>query len=312
MFIHLHGHSTFSFLEAIGKPNAIVHKAKELGMKAIAITDYNGMYWAIKLYQAAKEADIQPIIWIEVGFVMDINSHIPDQQIGNIVILAKNKEGYQSLMELTSFANKEWIVGKPKIDLQALKTFWKDIICFFWWPQSRLGKMITLDEKESKRIEIIHFIQEIVGKENVYLEIIAQSYNELPEIKKYNDILLSLHKEHNIPCIVNNNYFYPSETDKQAREVALAIKDGMKIYDENRRKPKWQFHIMSETEIRTILEKNDIDINTIENLIATNNSIAEKIHIEIELNQTLFPNYETPEDVKELYEKYQDWLIIKE
>ena len=54
---------------------------------------------------------------------MDINSHIPENQIGNIVILAKNKEGYQSLMELTSFANKEGNKGKPKLDLQALNTF---------------------------------------------------------------------------------------------------------------------------------------------------------------------------------------------
>ncbi|HCY21095.1 TPA: hypothetical protein DIC40_04555 [Patescibacteria group bacterium] len=48
MFIHLHGHSTFSFLEAIGKPAKIAARAKELGMSAIAITDYNGMFGAIK------------------------------------------------------------------------------------------------------------------------------------------------------------------------------------------------------------------------------------------------------------------------
>lgn len=121
-FTHLHGHSTFSFLEAIGKPAAILNKAKELGMDAIAITDYNGMYGIIKFYQTAKDMGIKPIIGIETGFVMDIDSQIPEQQVGNIVILAKSKEGYQSLMELTSFANKEGIKGKPKIDLQALKT----------------------------------------------------------------------------------------------------------------------------------------------------------------------------------------------
>ncbi len=122
-FVHLHGHSTFSFLEAIGKPATIIKKAKELDMKAIAITDYNGMYGMVKFYQLAKEAGIKPIIGVEVGFVMDISTQIPDQHIGNIVIIAKTKEGYQSLMELTSFANKEGVKGKPKIDLQALKTF---------------------------------------------------------------------------------------------------------------------------------------------------------------------------------------------
>ncbi|MEI6117739.1 MAG: PHP domain-containing protein [bacterium] len=92
-------------------------------MSAIAITDYNGMYGMVKFYQIAKDEGIKPIIGVEIGFVMDINSHIQEQQIGNIVIIAKSKEGYQSLMELTSFANKEGNKGKPKIDLQALRTF---------------------------------------------------------------------------------------------------------------------------------------------------------------------------------------------
>lgn len=311
-FTHLHGHSTFSFLEAIGKPAAIVNKAKELWMDAIAITDYNGMYGMVKFYQLAKEAGIKPIIGVELGFVMDINSQISEQQIGNIVIIAKSKEGYQSLMELTSFANKEGIKGKPKIDLQALKAFWREIICLFWWTNSWIGKMIALDEKESKIIEIIHFIQDIIGKENVYLEIIAQDYNETIESKKANELLLALAEKEQIACVVNNNYFYPSQWDKQAWEVALAIKDGLKIYDESRRKPKGQFHIMTEEEIRTILENNGMDKKTIDHIIKTNNTIADSIETAIDLNQALFPNYETPEDVKELYEKHKDTLIVSE
>lgn len=310
MFVHLHGHSTFSFLEAIGKPTTIIAKAKELWMNAIAITDYNGMYWTIKLYQAAKDAEIKPIIGIEIGFVMDINSHIPENQIGNMVILAKNKEGYHSLMELTSFANQEGIKDKPKIDLQALKKIWRDIICLFGWANSRLGKMVLLDEKESKIIEIINLIQDAIGKENVYLEIIAQDYDEVSDTKKFNDIVFALSEKENIKCVVNNNYFYPWKDEKEAREVALAIKDGLKIYDENRRKPKGQFHIMTEEEIKAILINNNIDDTTINKLIETNNAIAEQIHTDIDLHQTLFPNYETPDDVKELYEANKDELII--
>lgn len=312
MFTHLHGHSTFSFLEAIGKPVAIVNKAKELWMNTIAITDYNGMYGMVKFYQLAKDAGIKPIIGVELGFVMDIDSHIPENQVGNIVIIAKTKEGYQSIMELTSFANKEGIKGKPKIDLQSLKKFWREIICISGWANSWLGKMVTLDEKESKIVEIIHLIQDTIGKENFFLEIIAQDYNETTESKKTNEFIFALSEKEHISCVVNNNFFYPSQEDKPAREVALAIKDGLKIYDENRRKPKGQFHIMSEDEIRNTLKNNGLEETTINKLIETNNSIADSIITAIDLNQALFPNYETPEDVKELYEQYKDKLIIKE
>lgn len=172
--------------------------------------------------------------------------------------------------------------------------------------------MIALDEKESKMIEIIHLIQNIVGKENVYLEILAQDYTETSESKKVNEILFSIAEKEQIDCIVNNNYSYPAKEDKEAREVALAIKDGLKIYDENRRKPKGQFHIMTEDEIRNILTKNGREKKTINQLIENNTTIAEQITTEIDLNQTLFPNYETPEDVKELYDQYKEGLVVKE
>lgn len=170
--------------------------------------------------------------------------------------------------------------------------------------------MIALDEKESKMSEIIHLIQDIIGKENVYLEIIAQDYTETAESKKVNELLLALAEREQMSCVVDNNYFYPSSTDKQAREVALAIKDGLKIYDESRRKPKGQFHIMSEDEIRQILENNGFEKPLINKLIETNNKIAGSIKTDIELNQTLFPNYETPEDVQELFDKYKDGLVV--
>lgn len=58
--------------------------------------------------------------------------------------------------------------------------------------------MIALDEKESKILETIHLIQDIVGKENVYMEVIAQDYNEVAETKKINDIIIALAEKEDI------------------------------------------------------------------------------------------------------------------
>jgi hypothetical protein len=69
---------------------------------------------------------------------------------------------------------------------------------------------------------------------------------------------------------------------------------------------------MDENEIKTILENNGYEKHIINWLIETNNTIAESITTEIDLNQALFPNYETPQEVRELYEKYKDDLIVKE
>lgn len=57
-------------------------------MEAIALTDYYGMYGAIKFVGAAKEDDIKPILGVELGFVLDIETVIQPEYIGNIVLLA--------------------------------------------------------------------------------------------------------------------------------------------------------------------------------------------------------------------------------
>ncbi|USN54524.1 MAG: PHP domain-containing protein [Candidatus Peribacteria bacterium] len=62
MFTHLHGHSHYSLLEALGTPGAIVSSIKGHGMTAAALTDYNGMYGAIEFYQACLKAEIKPIL----------------------------------------------------------------------------------------------------------------------------------------------------------------------------------------------------------------------------------------------------------
>lgn len=309
MFIHLHWHSTFSFLEAIGKPVKIAARAKELGMSAIAITDYNGMFGAIKFLLASKDEEIKPIIWVELGFVLDVTSTYSVDSIGNIVFLAKTTEWYSSLLELTSYANTIWLKNKPKVDLSAIKSFSNWVVAFFGWTQSWIWKMILRDESREKIIEIIHMLQSILGKNSVYGEIIAQLHSENNELERVNNYVFDLCKDLGVSCVVNSNYHYMKKDDKEAWEVALAVKDAKKIYDGDRRKPVWNFHIMTEDEIVEVLENNWYSSDEIQKMISTNLALAESFDVKVALGQTLFPNYESTEDIKEAYEKIKDNLI---
>ena len=57
-FTHLHVHTQYSLLDGSCKIGEIVNRAKELGMKNLAITDHGNMYGVIDFYRAAKAADI--------------------------------------------------------------------------------------------------------------------------------------------------------------------------------------------------------------------------------------------------------------
>ena len=54
-FTHLHVHTEYSLLDGSSKIKEITSRAKELGMKSLAITDHGVMYGVIDFYKAAKE-----------------------------------------------------------------------------------------------------------------------------------------------------------------------------------------------------------------------------------------------------------------
>ncbi|HKL43658.1 MAG TPA: hypothetical protein VJ892_00065, partial [Candidatus Absconditabacterales bacterium] len=152
-------------------------------------------------------------------------------------------------------------------------------------------------------------IQDKLGEENVFLEIIAKDETLDEDIKKINRKILEIAEKSGIKCVVNNIYHYINKSDKEAWEMALAIKDGYKMYDKNRRKPKGDFHIMTREEIEDILLSNGYTEGQIKERIENNNNIANNIHIEIPMGQTLFPNYQTPENIKEIYDNVKSNLI---
>lgn len=233
------------------------------------------------------------------------------EQIGTLCFLAKNENGYHNVLRLASYANMEGLGDTRRVDSQALQNFKEDVMVFMGGERSRIGKMITNGEPEDKIKDTLKIIIDIFGTENTYLEIVAQDYSKLPAIKKINEMLLKLAEEFGLQKIIGNNYHYLEKNEKPAREMALAIRDGYKMYDEQRRKPKGDYHIMSEKEITMIMKKNGFTDEDIQALYTTNQTIADSIEIDIELWKTLFPNYQTPEDIQSMYDKFQADLVEK-
>ena len=319
MYVPLHWHSTFSFLEALGQPKDIVTRAKELWFSAIAITDYNGMFWIPAFFQASKDSKnpedendkwVKSIFGTELWFVMDLNSSVVGKNLWNLCLLAESDQWYHNMMELVAYANqagfKNWI---QKLDLNVLK--WKSewIRVFTWWEQSWMYKMLASWESDVKVKEIYDMLHEVFW-DKCYLEITAQDESILPATKKINKFIYNLAKQTNTKLIVDNDYRYVREKDKDAWEIALSIKDGTKMYDANRRSPAWKYHIMGEEEIRGICVKNWYNEEEVDEWIINNWNIAEELNASMLLNQKLFPKYKTPDYMEELYHKYWPTSIV--
>jgi DNA polymerase III subunit alpha len=244
-------------LEAIGKPAKIAARAKELGMSAIAITDYNGMFGAIKFLQAVKMNESTYFLsWTLIcSWMLILN--IPLTILVILFFLQKRQRIFISWWNLL-LMQILWIKQKPKVDLGCYSFFSSGVIAFFGGTQSWIGKMILRDESREKIIEIIGMLQSILGKDACllrnYSSIFISENKELERVNTY--VFLCVENLNSL--FVNSNYHYIKKSDKDAWEVALAVKDAKKIYDLDRRKPLGDYHIMSEDEVKEILLTHDI------------------------------------------------------
>ena len=113
-FVPLHNHSDYSLLDGASQLPAMVERAKQLGMPAIALTDHGVMYGAIELLKLCQGLDLKPIIGNEMYV---INGSIDDPQPKkekryHLVVLAKNATGYRNLVKLTSISHLRGMRGR--------------------------------------------------------------------------------------------------------------------------------------------------------------------------------------------------------
>jgi len=210
-FIHLHVHSDYSLLRSAASVKGLAAKAASLGMKHLALTDYGYMYGIPEFVKACEEAHINPIVGCEFYL-----------QYGYIVLLASNKEGYQNLMKLSSFActnacteNKKTIL--PAIDEQVLEKYHKGLIGLSGIWYKNMPDMYCEENEEEK---IALRFQEILGAGNFYLELLEHG-NDLR--KSYSSNLVTISKRTGIPIVAANDVHYLEKEDARAHSVLLCI-----------------------------------------------------------------------------------------
>lgn len=304
MFVHLQWHSDYSFLESIAKITDIIKTAKNLNHSAIGLTDYNGLYAAIEFYEYCKKSDIKPIIGCEVGFVLHHAQHHHNAQPAYIVLLAQNKEGYYNLIELVSKAQTINSQPFPKISYDDLKMHAWWLIGLVGWLKSVVGQMINKNESPDKIKDMVRMIDDALWW-RLYASIVAQPYILQPSLKDINNFLLSLYADKPVHCVTTVDYRYIFPDQKYAYEIALAIKDWKKMYDLDRRKADGEYRLMDRSDVHSILSSNGLSDIQIDQLIDNTLACADTLNVSIDLYGAYFPNYQTPEDIQQIYKHYQ-------
>jgi DNA polymerase III subunit alpha len=235
-FVHLHLHTDFSLLESAIQLKPLAKHLNNLQQKACAITDLGNMYGAVTFYNNMKANGIHPVIGYEafLTFGSRFDKGVPlqagERPYYNIVLLAKDFEGYQNLTYLSSKAFTEGFHYKPRIDIELLAKKSKGLIALSSgfkgavWHYLQQGKF----DEAGKKAKIF---EDIFGKGNYFIEI--QDHG-LDEEKKLHKSIVELSKKTEIPLIATNEAFYLTADDSQAQEILLCIGEGRTMNDNSR------------------------------------------------------------------------------
>ncbi len=289
-FVHLHNHSHYSLLDGLTKLDEMIDFAKEQGSPAVALTDHGSMYGVIEFYQKAKKAGIKPIIGVETylahGSRFDKNTR-EDGRGYHLLLLAKNKTGYENLIKLVSAAHIEGFYYKPRIDWELLEKHHEGLIASTACLAGEIPRLITGDKIDEAKKRIKEY-NNLFGQGNFYLELM--DHPELEEMPKVNAQLLKFSKELGVPVVATNDIHYFKKEDAEAQDILLCLQNKKKITDTDRMTMIGHGDYSMRSNADMIAAFRDVP-EAIENTL----KIADMCNLEIELGNIQLPHFEVPE-----------------
>lgn len=293
-FVHLHHHTHYTVLGALGQPKDAVKRAKEQGCTALAITDSGVTYGLVEFYKEAQKAGIKPILGME-AFIAPMGRHnkTPENRYSSLVLLAENNTGYQNLLKLATFGALEGFYYKPRIDHELLQLHGQGLIALSGSLHGVIPRAILENQMEEAK-KLIEFYQSVFGKENFYLEL--QHHPEIANWSIVNSKLMELSKETGAPLVAGNDNHYLTPEDAEAHDVLICVQSQKNVKDEHRFKFVGDYSLRSPEDM---IEAFRFCPEAIENTL----KIAERCEVNLTFGENQMPYFDTGSKDADLYLK---------
>ena len=287
-FVHLHVHTEYSLLDGACRIAGLMERVKELGQKAVAITDHGVMYGVIDFYKAAKAAGIKPIIGCEVYVAprtMDDRVHGVDNEAYHLVLLCKDMEGYANLSSLVSQGFLRGFYGKPRVDLSLLRQHSRGLIALSACLAGAIPRRLMAQDYAGAKAYALE-LAEIFGPDNLYLEL--QDHG-IPAQRTVNSGLRRLARETGLPLVVTNDAHYLRRSDAKTQDVLLCVQTAKTVDDPNRmRFETEEFYLKSEAEMAQWFPG-------MEEAFENTAKIAQRCNVEFSFHEYKLPVFPVPE-----------------
>jgi len=288
-FVHLHCHSDFSLLDGASSIDALVARAKQLGMSHLALTDHGNMFGALAFFKECRKEGITPIIGSEFykapGPRHDKAGSEKGTRHNHLVLLARNAAGYANLLQLSSRGYTEGFYYKPRIDDELLEKHHEGLIALSACLAGDIPAAI-LEGRHGEARKRAGYYRELFGQEGFYLEL--QDHG-IPEQRTVNKEIVLISRETGIPLAATNDVHYTSRDDARAHDVLICIGTGKKVSEGKRMKFEHpEFYFKSGDQMAQVfLELPEAVANTVR--------IAETCQLDLAPQKPQFPVYDVPQ-----------------
>src|SRR5213080_1500108 len=256
-FVHLHTHSEYSLLDGANRIPELLDRVQALGMDSLAITDHGNLHGAWQFYSEARARKIRPILGFEAYLAFGDRhkrERPPPEAPGaysHLVLLSRNRNGYQNLVQPSSIGFLGGLYRRPRIDRQVLEQYSDGLIGLAACLSGEIALYLRQGNYEAAKASAQYFAR-VFGPPPGGFWLEVQDHG-LADEKIVVAGMLQLARELGLPVVTTNDAHYLRKEDAEAHDVLLAIGTGKDLDDPNRfRFFGQESYVKSEREMRVL------------------------------------------------------------
>jgi error-prone DNA polymerase len=239
-YAELHAWSNFSFLQGGSHPEELIEGAATQGVSAIALTDRDGLYGAVRFASYARKREVDAIVGSELTF--ENGTHI--------VLLVENALGYANLCRLISAAQMRGSKGDARLRIEDLHDRSDGLIALSGGPCGRVETVLARDGiraavREAQSLATIF-------DERFYLEL---QQHLTPQETQRNLQLVRIARRTGLPYVATNGVVYAHADDALTADVLACVRDRTTMdaaRAANALRPNAEFHLKTPAAMRRL------------------------------------------------------------
>jgi DNA polymerase-3 subunit alpha len=280
-FVHLHLHSAYSLLQSTIRLPQLVKKAREYRLPALALTDHGNLFGCIEFYDLAYSNGIKPIIGCElaVGPTDETESEKASsaESANHIVLLARNRKGYQNLLQLITNAHSQGWQQEPRITSDQLYQNHQGLIILSGCHRGEIATRLLKEDQQGARAKVAEYV-EVVGRDCFFVEL-QPVRTDVHRI--LNEKLLSLARQLNLEVVATANSHTIDPREADLVRILTAIGRGTTV----REIPSPLEHgFLSPEEMKA-------EFAHLPEAITTTMTIAERCNVDLDLGKIHLPKF---------------------